>query len=176
MESERCKIRIVDYDPRWPHLFHREAERIRAVLGDRALAIEHTGSTSIPGLAAKPVIDILLVVVDSANESEYAPALEGSGYRLHIREPRWHEHRMFKGPDTDINLHVLSHQCPEIERIFTFRNWLRINESDRELYEHTKRELARKQWKDTQSYADAKTAVIETIMSRALKSGSVTLG
>ena len=166
----------MDYDPLWPRLFQRESDRIRAALDVRALQIEHTGSTSVPGLAAKPVIDILLVVVDSANESEYAPALEGSGYRLHIREPDWHQHRMFKGPDTDVNLHVLSHQCPEIERMLTFRNWLRISESDRDLYERTKRELARKQWKNTQSYADAKTAVIERIMSRALMSGSVTLG
>ncbi len=152
MENEHFQIRIVDYDPLWPHSFQREAARIRAALGDRALRIEHTGSTSVPGLAAKPVIDILLVVVDSASESEYAPALEGSGYRLHIREPGWHEHRMFKGPDT------------------------RISESDRELYERTKRELALKHWKNTQSYADAKTQVIESIMTRALRSGSVTLG
>ena len=167
MESERCQIRIVDYDPQWPHLFHREAERIRVALGDRALGIEHTGSTSVPGLAAKPVIDILLVVVDSAKESEYAPALEQSGYRLHIREPGWHQHRMFKGPDTDVNLHVFSDRCPEIERILVFRNWLRMNESDRDLYARTKLELARQEWKDTQSYADAKTAVIGKIMTRA---------
>ena len=117
------QIRIVDYDPLWPRLFQRESDRIRAALDVRALQIEHTGSTSVPGLAAKPVIDILLVVVDSANESEYTPALEGSGYRLHIREPGWNEHRMFKGPDADINLHVLSHQCPEIALRRLTRAW-----------------------------------------------------
>src|SRR5215204_6210258 len=98
LEPLSACIRIVNYDPRWPHLYQREAERIRSILGNRALQIEHTGSTSVLGLAAKPVIDILLVVADSAKESEYAPALERAGYQLHIREPGWHEHRMFKGP------------------------------------------------------------------------------
>ncbi len=168
MNGEHCRIKIVDYDPCWPEWFNREVERIQAALGDRALRIEHTGSTSVPGLAAKPVIDILLVVVDSAKESEYAPALEQAGYRLYIREPEWHQHRMFKGAKTDVNLHVFSDRCAEIERILAFRDWLRINESDRELYVSTKRELAQREWKNTQSYADAKTAVIQKIMSRAL--------
>ena len=109
-------------------------------------------------------------MADSANECEYAPALERAGYRLHIREPDWHEHRMFKGPDTDVNVHVFSDRCPEIERILVFRDWLRNNESDRDLYARTKHELAQKDWKYTQNYADAKTAVIETIMARALTS------
>src|SRR5580704_4521435 len=107
------RILIVDYDPRWPELFAREADRIRSVLGSRALRIEHVGSTSVPGLAAKPVIDLLLVVADSAHEDAYAPALQAAGYALKIREPNWHEHRMFKGPDTDMNLHVFSSACPE---------------------------------------------------------------
>src|SRR5579864_7658699 len=94
------RILIVDYDPQWPELFAREAGRIRAALGDRALRIEHTGSTSVPGLAAKPIIDILLVVGDSATEDTYVPALEAAGYVLRIRESNWYEHRMFKGPDT----------------------------------------------------------------------------
>jgi GrpB-like predicted nucleotidyltransferase (UPF0157 family) len=164
------RISVVNYDPRWPHLFQREAERIQAILRDRALRIEHVGSTSVPGLAAKPIIDILLVVADSAEESDYAPALEAAGYRLRIRESEWHEHRMFKGPDTDLNLHVFSNGCPEIQRMFAFRDWLRKDETDRELYVRTKRELAQSDWKYTQNYADAKTAVIAQIMTRALNS------
>src|SRR5215207_6416194 len=84
-------ILIVDYDARWPKLFEREAGRIRAVLGDRVLRLEHTGSTSVPGLAAKPIIDMLLVVTDSADEAEYVPALNATTYALRIREPDWHE-------------------------------------------------------------------------------------
>jgi GrpB-like predicted nucleotidyltransferase (UPF0157 family) len=160
-------ILIVDYDPRWPELFAREAERIRRVLGSRALRIEHVGSTSVPGLAAKPIIDLLLVVADSANEDAYAPALTAAGYVLRIREPNWHEHRVFKGPDSDINLHVFSPACPEIDRMLIFRDWLRANPADRNLYARTKLALARQEWKYVQNYADAKTAVVEEIIARA---------
>jgi GrpB-like predicted nucleotidyltransferase (UPF0157 family) len=161
------RILIVDNDPRWPELFAREADRIRSVLGSRALRIEHVGSTSVPGLAAKPVIDLLLVVADSAHEDAYAPALQAAGYALKIREPNWHERRMFKGPDTDMNLHVFSSACPEIERMLMFRDRLRSHAADRDLYACTKLDLAGKEWQDIQNYADAKTAVIEEIMGRS---------
>lgn len=160
-------IHIADYDPEWPRLFEREAERVRATLGERVLMLEHVGSTSVPELAAKPLIDMLLVVADTSDEPSYVPAMEAAGYVLRIREPDWHEHRLFKGPDTDINLHVFSPGCAEIDRMLLFRNWLRSHPSDRELYEHAKRELARRDWKYTQNYADAKTAVVERILTRA---------
>jgi len=160
-------ILIVDYDPQWPELFKREADRIRAALGSRALRIEHTGSTSVPGLAAKPVIDVLLVVTDSADEGAYLPALEAAGYVLHIREPHWHEHRMFNRPDTETNMHVFSSGCPEIDRVLMFRDWLRANAADRALYARTKLALAQKEWGHVQNYADAKTVVIEEILARA---------
>jgi GrpB-like predicted nucleotidyltransferase (UPF0157 family) len=125
----------------------------------------------VPGLAAKPIIDILLVVADSSDEAAYVPILERAGYSLLIREPNWHEHRMFKGPAADINLHVFPSGCPEINRILNFRDWLRSNAADRDLYELTKRDLAEKEWADVQDYADAKTAVIEKILARtALRS------
>ncbi len=165
-------IRLAEYNPEWPAWFEREARRIRAALGDRVLMLDHVGSTSVPGLAAKPRIDILLVVEDSADESEYVPALEAAGYRLEIREPKWYEHRMFNGPDTDVNLHVFSLGRTEIERMLMFRDWLRSNPSDRELYERTKRELVKKKWKYGQNYADAKTEVVREILGRALEAWS----
>ena len=161
------KIMLADYDSRWPGFFQSEASRIKAALGSKALRIEHTGSTSVPGLLAKPIIDMLLVVPDSAKEDEYAAALEASGYVLRIVEPDWYEHRMFKGPDTDVNLHVFSAGCPEIDRILIFRDWLRGNDSDRDLYARTKIVLAQKEWKYVQNYADAKSAIIEEIIERA---------
>ncbi|HXX46231.1 MAG TPA: GrpB family protein [Candidatus Acidoferrales bacterium] len=167
LKALSSQILIVDSDPGWPDIFRREADRILALLGSRALRIEHIGSTSVPGLPAKPIIDILLVVADSSDEDTYAPNLESAGYSLRIREKDWHEHRMLKGPDTDINLHVFSAGCPEIGRILTFRDWLRSNAADRALYEHTKRDLTRRGWKDVQDYADAKTAIIEEILARA---------
>ncbi len=116
---------------------------------------------------AKPIIDIVLTVPDSADEPAYVPDMEAAGYVLRIREPDWYEHRVFKGPDTNINLHVFSRDCPEVERMLAMRDWLRLNDSDRELYECTKRDLARQDWKYVQNYADAKTAVIEDILARA---------
>jgi GrpB-like predicted nucleotidyltransferase (UPF0157 family) len=160
-------IVLVEYDPAWPNLFAREAARVHGALGDQVLLLEHVGSTSVPGLAAKPRIDMLLVVPSSADEPAYIPALEAAGYVLRIREPGWYEHRVFKGPDTDVNLHVFSSACPETDRMLLFRDWLRANAADRELYERTKRELARQEWKYTQNYADAKTAVVEEILARA---------
>ncbi len=168
MQPLSGRVLIVDYDPRWPEFFRREADRIRAVLGGRALRIEHTGSTSVPGLAAKPIIDMLLVVTDSADEAAYVPALERVGYVLRIRESNWHEHRMFQAPDTEVNLHVFSSGCPEIDRILLFRNWLRSNATDRDLYARTKLTLAQQEWRYVQNYADAKSAVVEEIIGRAL--------
>jgi GrpB-like predicted nucleotidyltransferase (UPF0157 family) len=130
--------------------------------------LEHVGSTSVPGLAAKPRIDAVLVVRDSSDEPAYVPALEAAGYILRIRDPKWHEHRVLKGPDTDLNLHVFSSDCVEIDRMVRFRDWLRAWPEDRELYERTKRELAAHKWEYVQGYADAKTDVVERILSRAM--------
>jgi GrpB-like predicted nucleotidyltransferase (UPF0157 family) len=154
-------IQLVDYDQAWPQLFERQAGRVLAALGERVLLLEHVGSTSVPGLAAKSRIDMLLVVANSADELAYVPALEAAGFVLRIREPDWHEHRMFNRADTALNLHVFSAGDSEIDRMLLFRNWLRSHPADRQLYEHTKRELARRDWKYTQNYADAKTAVVE---------------
>jgi GrpB-like predicted nucleotidyltransferase (UPF0157 family) len=160
-------IVLADYDPSWPALFEREAVRIRGALGDRALLVEHAGSTSVPGLAAKPIVDIVLAVPDSSDENSYARALEAAGYVLRIREPDWYEHRLFRGPDTNINLHVFSRGCEEIDRMLAFRDHLRTNDADRELYERTKRELAARPWQFVQDYADAKTEVVGEIVARA---------
>jgi GrpB-like predicted nucleotidyltransferase (UPF0157 family) len=155
----------------WFARFRREARRIEDTLGERAIRIVHVGSTAVPGLAAKPVIDILLVVADSADEEAYVPAMEGAGYVLRIREPDWYEHSMFVDLDRGIQVHVFSEGSPEIERMLAFRDRLRTNAADRELYERTKRELAHSEWKYMQEYADAKGAVVEEIMARALGSG-----
>jgi len=165
-------IHLAEYDPEWPRLFEREAERIRGALGPKALRIEHVGSTSVPGLAAKPIVDIDLVVADSSDEAAYVPQLEAAGYVLRIREPDWFEHRLFKGPDTNVNVHVFSKDCPQIPRMLDFRDWLRVNDADRALYEQAKRELAGKDWKYVQNYADAKTAVVEQIVSHTQSTAS----
>jgi GrpB-like predicted nucleotidyltransferase (UPF0157 family) len=121
----------------------------------------------VPDLAAKPIIDITLIVRDSADEPSYVPPLEAAGYALRIREPHWLEHRLLKGPDTDVNLHVFSEGSVELDRMVGFRDWLRAHPEDRDLYERTKRELATRTWRHVQHYADAKTAVVEEIIARA---------
>lgn len=160
-------IEIREYDPSWPASYEREAARIRAVLGDRVVRIEHVGSTSVPGLAAKPIIDIGLEVPDSSVEEAYVPDMEEAGYVLRIREPDWFEHRLLKGPDTDVNLHVFSAGCEELDRMLVFRDRLRASAEDRGRYEATKRELADRSWKYTQQYADAKAAIVRSIMAAA---------
>src|ERR671923_189301 len=114
-------LELAEYDPAWAELYKREEEKVRQALGDGALLIEHVGSTSVPGLAAKPIIDIVLVVEDTTDESAYVPALEAAGYVLRWREPDWFEHRMFRERDTNVNLHVFSQGCEEVDKMLLFR-------------------------------------------------------
>ena len=161
-------VLLADYDPGWTTAFEREATRIRGALGDQVRLLEHVGSTSVPGLAAKPVIDIVLAVPDSTDEDAYVSPMEAAGYVLRIREPEWFEHRLFKGVDQDANIHVFTVGAAEIDRMLAFRDWLRSHDDDRVLYERTKRDLAAREWKYVQHYADAKSDVVAAIMSRAL--------
>jgi GrpB-like predicted nucleotidyltransferase (UPF0157 family) len=165
VQRHDASITLREYDPEWPVLFSREELRIRKALHPPGIQLEHVGSTSVPGLAAKPIIDILLVIAGSADESSYDPALEAEGYVLRIREPDWYQHRLLKGPDTNINLHVFSSGSAEVDRMLTFRDLLRTSPEARELYEKTKRELAGRSWKYVQNYADAKSEIIRAILA-----------
>jgi GrpB-like predicted nucleotidyltransferase (UPF0157 family) len=158
---------VVPYDARCPAIFSGERERIVTVLGATAMSVEHIGSTAVPGLAAKPIIDIDLVVSSSADEASYVPRLEAAGYMLVIREPIWHEHRMLKASEPEVNLHVFSPASAESHRHQVFRDWLRTHPDDRDLYGRTKLELATHDWADIRAYTDAKDAVIDDIYSRA---------
>jgi GrpB-like predicted nucleotidyltransferase (UPF0157 family) len=161
------EVVIADYDPIWPHWFESAAFRIREALAAKVLQLDHVGSTSVRGLPAKPLIDINIVVADTTEEDAYVPPLEAIGYVLRIREPDWFEHRMLRGFDPPVNLHVFNPGCEEVERMLRFRDHLRTNEADRELYARTKRELAAKEWKYVQNYADAKSEVVQEILARA---------
>lgn len=139
---EPVPITIAEYDPQWPTQFHRLANRITNALGTKALAVEHVGSTSVPGLAAKPIIDIALTVRDSAAEALYVPELELAGFVLVIREPGWHEHRAFKYYEPNANVHVFGPGCPEIERQLMFRQWLIDHPEDLQRYQGAKIDAA----------------------------------
>ena len=154
-------VYLAPCDPAWPSLFNRLKKQIREALGDKILLLAHVGSTAVPGLSAKPIIDMVLVVFI------YVKPLEKKGYTLRNREPDWHEHRLLKPPDVEGKLHVFSAGCEEIEQMLLFRDWLRNNTGDRLLYEEKKRELAARTWKYRQNYADAKSEVVQEILARA---------
>ncbi|HKU81262.1 MAG TPA: GrpB family protein [Candidatus Tumulicola sp.] len=161
--SEPGPIRIVDYDAQWPQHFEAERARIAAALSARPTLIEHIGSTAVPGLAAKPIIDVLVAVDDVEDQGAYREALEAAGYALRIREPG---HRMFRTAARDIHVHLWAAGSADVQRHLRFRDLLRQSAADRERYERAKRDLAARSWTDTNDYAQAKTAIISTIMDR----------
>lgn len=157
-------ITIDDYDPEWPLMFAREEVRIRHALGSLALAIDHVGSTAVPGLAAKNRLDIDLIVADPAEESAYVPALEPAGYTLRTREPDWYGHRCLWTHDHGVNLHVFGPDCDEHLRHLIFRDWLRSHPDDRDRYAAEKRRIAAASPLDMTEYVNQKAAiVIETL-------------
>lgn len=160
---EPGRITIKEYDHEWAKRFQEEALRIRRALGKSAGIIEHIGSTAVSGLAAKPIVDVLVAVGNVAQEERYRRQLENAGYSLRVREAG---HRMFRTQTKDVHVHIWS-SPDEIARHLLFRDWLRANEDDRQLYERTKRDLATRIWPDVNEYAQAKTAVISEIMDRA---------
>jgi GrpB-like predicted nucleotidyltransferase (UPF0157 family) len=161
---ERRAIVLVDYDDRWPARFELERGRVRRALGRSVLRVEHIGSTAVPGLAAKPVIDVLVTVADPEDDGMIVPALESAGYELRVREPG---HRMFRTPELDVHVHVWRDSDPEVARHMAFRDRLRRSPADRAAYEQLKRELASRAWADMNEYADAKTELIRAILQRA---------
>jgi GrpB-like predicted nucleotidyltransferase (UPF0157 family) len=160
---ERRQIVIADYDPAWPVRFEAERERIAGALGDAALRIEHIGSTAVPGLAAKPIVDVLVTVAEPEDESAFGPALLAAGYELRVREPA---HRMFRTPSRDVHVHVWAADDPEVEKYLRFRDRLRTSPEDRAAYEHLKKELAKRDWRDMNEYADAKSELIARILAQ----------
>jgi GrpB-like predicted nucleotidyltransferase (UPF0157 family) len=139
---EPYRVEVVEYDARWPADFELVAGRVTAALGDAVLELYHVGSTSVPGLAAKPVIDVDLVVADPADEAAYVPALASAGFAHVVREPWWHEHRLLTYADPRTHLHVFGPDCPEVVRHRMFRQWLVDQPEELELYAVTKRAAA----------------------------------
>ena len=137
------------------------------LLGAEVLSLEHAGSTSVPELAAKPIIDIVLTVPDSADEAAYVPTLTAAGYRLLIPESDWFEHRLLKGAGHRHQPSCVHHRSGRDRSELRFRDRLRTHPSDRDLYARTKRSLARRQWRHVQHYAQAKSDVVREIVERA---------
>ncbi len=161
---EERAIVVVPYRQEWPATFQMHRERIAAALGADALSIDHIGSTAVPGLDAKPIVDMLVTVEDSAAEDTYAPAMERCGYVLRVREPEHEEHRMFRTPELDVHVHVLSEGSPEIERYLRFRDALLAAPFLRARYQELKRSLAVQESQDMNAYARAKSKFVEAII------------
>ena len=160
---EARTVEIVEYRDDWPRRYSTERERIAGALGATARRIEHIGSTAVPRLAAKPIVDILVTVDDPEDEFTFRPQLEAAGYVLRVREPN---HRMFRTPDRDVHVHVWPSGGGEQGKLLRFRDRLRSNPEDRQRYEETKRALAGR-YRDVNYYAEAKSAVIEDILQNA---------
>ena len=160
------QVVLVEYAPNWPAMFAQEAAHVRTALGDRVLVLEHIGSTAVPGLIAKPCIDIALGVADSADEAAYAPDLDAAGFVLRMRHPEWNEHRVFKSERINVNLHVWSADSPEIARHLEFRDWLRAHPEDRDAYAAAKRNLATSGFRTMSEYADAKNEIVAQITKK----------
>ncbi|MFP7761294.1 GrpB family protein [Marisediminicola sp. LYQ134] len=166
---EPLTLELHAYDPRWVSIFESHRERIRGALAGAAIQVEHIGSTSVPGLAAKPIIDVVVTVDDITAEEDYLDALLGAGYELRVREPG---HRLVRTPARDAHVHVFESGHPAVEEYFLLRDHLRVDAGDRALYENTKRELMGTEWSDMNDYADAKTEVIVAIKARARAAAS----
>ena len=149
-------VEVVAPDPAWPQWYAAARDRVLGALGDRVLAIEHVGSTSVPGLWAKPTVDVDLTVADSAAEDAWLPDLEAAGFELRVREPDWEEHRLLRGLEPTTNLHVFSPGAREPRRHLMFRDWLRGHPDDRERYAELKREVAARGFTDAMLYNNAK--------------------
>jgi GrpB-like predicted nucleotidyltransferase (UPF0157 family) len=165
------QVVLVEYDPAWPAMYEAEAAFVRAALGEAVLLLEHVGSTAVPGLVAKPCIDMLLAVTDSADEDAYVTQLDSTGFVLRMRHPEWNEHRVFKSERINVNLHVWSMGSPEIDRHLVFRDWLRSHPEDRDAYAAAKRRIAAGHIATISDYAAQKDAIVAEITARMLAAG-----
>ncbi|QWT25144.1 GrpB family protein [Subtercola sp. PAMC28395] len=161
---EAIEVELHSYDPQWPAIYAEHRQRIVDALADVTFTIEHIGSTSVPGLAAKPIIDIVVTVADITAEERYLDPLLAAGYVLRVREPA---HRLVRTPARDVHVHLLERGDPAVDEYLLLRDHLRSNADDRALYESTKRSLLNQRWADMNDYAEAKTTVILAIKARA---------
>lgn len=133
-------LRIVEHDPAWAERYAELEQQLRDALGEVLIEVQHIGSTSVPGLPAKPIVDVDVVVPDPDDEQAYVPALESIGLVHWLTEPDWHRHRLFKMlTEPRVHVHVFGPDCPEVVRHRMFRDWLRTHPEDRERYAAAKR-------------------------------------
>ncbi|MCJ1436695.1 hypothetical protein MMC27_006076 [Xylographa pallens] len=168
-------ITILEPNPEWPRRFEEVKERLQKALGALILDIAHSGSTSVPGLPAKDIIDVDLTLKDATDEASYVKPLDEAGFRFLLREPQWYQHRFFveNWPNAyHVNLHVWGPDSPEVARHRILRNWLLKTPADRELYAKVKREAAERTavaGDSMMGYTQRKEKTIQEILGRAFR-------
>ena len=162
--AEALEVGLHSYDARWAEDYLDHRHRILDALAAVDIGVEHIGSTSVPGLAAKPIVDIVVVVPDITAEEDYLDELLAAGYELRVREPR---HRLVRTPARDVHIHLYGRGDPAVDEYLLLRDHLRTDADDRALYESVKRSLISRRWDDMNDYADAKSDIILTIKARA---------
>lgn len=167
-------LEVIPYQTQWPEIFASIKQQIITALGAKiVVAVHHVGSTSIPGLPAKSIIDIDLVVRDILNETEYVAPLESAGFKFLLREPHWHEHRFFYTyVPYAVNLHVWGPDSPEVVRHQIFRNRILGNEEDKALYVKAKMlaaETIGEKGGNMQDYNELKEDTIRKILNNAFR-------
>lgn len=158
------KIEVIPYNPAWPQMFEEEAAKIRQALGENCIAVHHVGSTAVPGLCAKPVIDMIPVVLDIMKVDQATPNMERLGYEAKGEFGMLFRRFFVKNQTSqDYHVHVFEQDSPEIERHLKFQNWMRAQEDDRNAYASLKQELALKYPHDRNAYCLGKEAFITSI-------------
>ena len=168
--SDNFRVKIVDYNIEWPELFRREAIKITKVFGDELVDIHHIGSTSVVGLKAKPIIDIMPVVKDINQIDRLKEQMEELGYEA-LGEYGISGRRYFRkgGYDRTHHLHVFAHGCGNIGRHLTFRDYLRAKPDIASRYSELKAELASHHPNDIIAYMNGKDAFVKDIEKKALE-------
>lgn len=166
---ERGTVELVPYDDAWNAAFEAEADRLRSALGDRIVALEHVGSTAVDGMAAKPIIDILLVVDDVDDEQRWIDRLEAHDYAFRPDDPVADRLFFAKGPEDD-RTHYLSvterESDTHLEQLL-FRDYLRRHPETADEYERLKRELADRFPNDRSAYTERKSQFVRRVLRDA---------
>lgn len=160
-------IEVVAYDPAWPLRFTRWRERLQPVLGGAAAGVHHIGSTSVPGLPAKPIVDILVRVPDLEDEGTYVPGIESLGMAFRSRDQMHRCFRPAQGRPYEVNIHVCDRGGRFARDHLLFRDYLRDRAEARDAYATTKRDAARVWADDRWAYTEAKTGVILDLLDAA---------
>lgn len=167
MNDPIVKIEVIEYDPRWPDLYAEERARIETVLGALAERIEHIGSTSVPGLSAKPIIDILVISAHLGPVDLYVERLGSLDYTYFPILSGTVRYTFGRGIPHTHHIHVVEQGGEECTRLLSFRDYLRAHPDTARQYEALKRQLANRFYNDRQSYNRAKTDFIRSIEMKA---------